>query len=145
MGRFGYFFLSAWFVLSDVDCAKANCYLYNSDKSDQLTGTIARKTFPGAPNFESVGDGDEAETGLYLVLAKPICVHPKMPEQDNFEQDEENVRLIQLIAQDDEDFRRLHRFTGLKVIIRGSFDHAFNGHHHTPVLLDNPKVLSHWK
>jgi hypothetical protein len=38
----------------------------------RLTGTIVRETFPGAPNYASVEQGDKPEVYWFLNLSRPI-------------------------------------------------------------------------
>jgi len=98
----------------------------------QLTGTIIRETFPGSPNYESVGD--KPEVVWLLVLAQPICI-----EQDKKDPDlnpaQKDVLKIQLVLRDATAYQTQKGLVGKKVVARGTLFSAHTGHHHTPVLL----------
>jgi hypothetical protein len=49
-----------------------------------LTGKLHRATFPGRPDYESIADGDEPETGFYLTLAAPEAWQRGATERKNF-------------------------------------------------------------
>ncbi len=97
-----------------------------------LRGHVERKTFPGAPSFESIESGDQPETGFYLVPDKPLCVKAGKGDYDGPVSD---VRLVQLVL-DKAGYQRLRPLLGKQVELRGSLFGAVSAHHHTPVLLD---------
>jgi hypothetical protein len=98
-----------------------------------IHGKLERRTYPGPPNYEDIGQGDEAETHWYVRLAEPICVDGKPGDEFNG-QDVAGVRLIQLVLLHDE-YKTHARLVGKKVKATGSLFTWHTGHHRTPVLL----------
>lgn len=96
-----------------------------------LSGTLVKRTYPGAPNYESIKDGDQPETGYYLKLRSPACVKAK--EQDDGV-DHENIKEVQLVL-DAEQYAILRPQIGKPISLAGRIFEGFNGHHNTPVLL----------
>lgn len=111
--------------------AHAACLPYEP-ASVTLSGTLERKTFPGSPNYESVANGDEPETGFYLALSTPICAVGTADSENP--ETHRNVKLVQLIL-DQQGYSNLHALLGKKIHVRGSLFSWVNGHHHTPLLL----------
>lgn len=74
--------------------AEENCLQYAPAKVT-LSGKLERLTFPGRPNYESVAEGDEPETGFYLELPHAICTTGDKATWDAYPQ--KDVRLIQLV------------------------------------------------
>ncbi|MDW2981171.1 MAG: DUF4431 domain-containing protein [Rhodanobacter sp.] len=103
-----------------------------------ITGTLVRLTFPGRPNFESVGAGDEPETGFYLQLKSPICTIGELGS--SVSEPRQNVTLVQLILQQRQ-YEQLSPELGQSVTLEGKLLSAFTGHHHAPLLLDNPSLV----
>ncbi|WP_371865279.1 DUF4431 domain-containing protein [Duganella aquatilis] len=100
-------------------------------KTVAVIGKLHRETFPGRPNFESVANGDEAETGFYLSLESPICtVGGSGADQVSFE----SVRKIQLVL-NEKQYAFLRPKLGTKVILQGQLFSAHTGHHHADVLM----------
>lgn len=97
-----------------------------------LRGELVRKTFPGPPNFESVADGDEAETGFYLRLAQPVCTLEGKEDFDNAKKD--GVRLVQLVL-DQKGYDHWRPKLGKTVTVKGTLFSGFTGHHHADLLL----------
>lgn len=108
----------------------ADCLKYEPDVVT-LTGSLHRATFPGKPNFESVADGDEPETGFYLTLGQPICTRGDSgPER----QAHAAVKEIQLVLTEAQ-YASLGPKVGSQVQLRGQLFSSFTGHHHADVLL----------
>ena len=96
-----------------------------------VTGTLHRETFPGRPNYESVANGDEAETGFYLSLDSPICtVGGNGADRVPFD----SVREIQLVL-NEKQYAALRPRLGKKIDARGKLFSAHTGHHHAQVLM----------
>ena len=108
----------------------ADCLKYEPEIV-ALSGTLHRATFPGRPNFESIADGDEAETGFYLTLAQPICTRDDGSPEHEAHKD---VREIQLVLTP-EQYATLRPQLGQQVQLRGQMFSSFTGHHHADVLL----------
>lgn len=97
-----------------------------------LRGELIRKTYPGPPNFESVADGDAAETGFYLRLNKPVCTLESKADSDNVAQ--KNIRLVQLVR-DKEGYAHWRPKLGKTVTVKGTLFSPFTGHHHAALLM----------
>ena len=96
-----------------------------------LTGSLHRATFPGKPNFESVVNGDEPETGFYLTLNQPICTQGDSgPDR----QPHDAVKEVQLVLTKTQ-YATLRSKIGDQVQLRGQLFSSFTGHHHADVLL----------
>lgn len=112
------------------------CFSYEP-ATVSLKGTLSKKTFPGAPNYESIRKGDKAETYWILHLAKPICT---TASADN--DAESGVTDIQLILTR-EQYKIYRKSIGRTrhVTVTGKLSHAITGHHHMPVLLEVTGIL----
>lgn len=120
-------------LLCGASCAAANaagCLKYEPDMAT-LVGKLHRATFPGRPNFESIEDGDEPETGFYLSLNPPICTRGK---SGGDEQPHDGVQEVQLVLTK-EQYAKLRPQLGRQVKLQGRLFAAFTGHHHADVLL----------
>lgn len=115
-------------VCSAADAA--DCLKYEPD-TVALSGTLHRATFPGRPNFDSVADGDEAETGFYLTLRQGICTQGDGGAEHEPHQDVREVQLVLTPAQ----YATLRPQLGRQVQLRGQMFSSFTGHHHADVLL----------
>lgn len=103
------------------------------DYRDTVTvnGSLVRETYPGPPNYESVAKGDEAETGFYLRLARPVCARNGT---DETEISLDSVAHIQLVL-DSAQYAGLSSSLGQEVSLRGTIFSSHTGHHHAPLLL----------
>lgn len=102
-----------------------------------LAGVIARETFPGRPNYESVEAGDEPETVWVLALEKPVCVDGANGDDTNVS--ERGVRRLQLVLSRDQ-YAAYGSLLGMKVRVCGTLFHAITGHHHTSVLITVSRI-----
>lgn len=110
--------------------AVAGCLGYDGRLT--LTGKLIRQTFPGPPNFESIKDGDEPETGWYLILKRPLCMAAgKSPLTEAPQAAVRRVQLILTAEQYQTERGRLDQ----RVTVTGEPWSAHTGHHHAPVLL----------
>lgn len=107
----------------------AACLAYEP-QSVALKGKLHRQTFPGAPNFESVAQGDQAETGFYLTLPAPVCTISGGDDQEAFAA----VREVQLVL-DKQQYAELRPQLGKTVSLHGKLFARFSGHHHADILL----------
>lgn len=117
-------------LIADAAGAAQQCLTYEPTVVT-LSGTLVRKTFPGPPNFESVENGDRAETGYYLQLAPSICTQAATDDDAG---DHDGVKEIQLVLSGPQ-YDALRPKLGARVTLTGSLFEAHSGHHHTPVLL----------
>ncbi|MET3117109.1 hypothetical protein AAKU64_001322 [Undibacterium sp. GrIS 1.8] len=123
-------FLFITVLLNTPAFAATDCLSYEPVKV-KLAGKLHRATFPGAPNFESIKDGDTAETGFYLTLTHAICtVTTPGSEQTAFA----SVKEIQLVLNQSQ-YKKLRPKLGTQIQLSGSLFSAISGHHHTDVLL----------
>jgi hypothetical protein len=134
-------FILFLFFISPISLAK-NQIVYFEPKISELSGTIAILILPGAPNYLSIKNGDEAEIGAYLVLDKPVDVKLGHKVQMGNDEPENNIAVIQLVLKSDEDWKKMEN--GDHVHISGTLFHAVWAHHHTRVLLNakNFKIIS---
>lgn len=116
--------------LTDTAYAAPQCLHYEPSVV-ALSGTLVRKTFPGPPNFESVENGDRAETGYYLQLNPGICTRAAGNDDAG---DHDGIKEIQLVLSGAQ-YDALRPKLGARVTLTGSLFEAHSGHHHTPVLL----------
>jgi len=98
-----------------------------------LRGDLLRKTFPGPPGFESVAAGDQAQTGFYLRLLKPVCMRDGAKESDNGPKTD--VELIQLLL-DKASYARLGKKVGTTITVKGTLSAPWNGNHHGDLLME---------
>lgn len=92
--------------------AAAYCLEYGPNR---LTGTLARQTYPGRPDYESVTRGDEPVVIWVLVLDQRICtVDPthKLPKVDY-------QREVQLVMEDAQ-YKQYGKLLGQKVTVTGA-------------------------
>jgi hypothetical protein len=98
-----------------------------------LSGTLVHKTFPGAPNYESVKKGDKPETSWFLNLPESVCVNEDKTEPE-LNPKQSGIHEIQLVLQP-EQYQQHKGMVGRKVLATGTLFGGHTGHHHTPVLL----------
>jgi len=132
-----------FFCLLSSLCYANNQTVYFEPKETTLTGVVTTLTFPGAPNYESIKNGDKAENGPYLILKTPVDIDIA-PNTEKMLNDAatKNVQVIQLVVSNDKDWKEIKK--GNVVEITGSLSSPVTGHHHARALLDvkNVKVMS---
>jgi hypothetical protein len=101
----------------------------------KLTGVLISRTYPGPPEYASIRKGDEPETYWLLALPRPACVDPSDPT-DPIKNAKRGIRRIQLVFNDDKDYRTYRRLLGRPVTATGTLYGSFTIHHKTPVLLN---------
>ncbi len=119
-------------MLSSMCSVQAAACLHYEPVPVSLRGELIRKTYPGPPNFESVADGDEAETGFYLRLAAPVCTLEGNDDFDNVAQ--KDIRMVQLVL-DKKGYAHWRPKLGKTVTVKGTLFSAFTGHHHADLLM----------
>jgi hypothetical protein len=128
-----FLFVIALLLLAQVSTVLAgpvNCLKYEPE-TVAVIGKLHRKTFPGRPNYESVVNGDEAETGFYMSLESPICtVGDSGADRVAFE----SVREIQLVLSEKQ-YATFRPKLGEKIRLQGQLFSAHTGHHHADVLI----------
>lgn len=107
----------------------------------ELEGQLIARTTPGIPNFQSIEDGDAAETHWYLILDPPVCVDERSDSPSDFDVSLEDVSEIQLVLTE-EDYLVHRGKLGKQVQASGELYGASNGHHRTPVLLSKTSIMA---
>jgi len=108
-----------------------HCLRYDPD-TVEISGALHRLTFPGPPNYESVAEGDLAETGFYLLLARPICTTGDSASDILYPV--AGADTVQLVL-DSIGYARLRPYVGRVVTVQGTLFARHTGHHHAPLLL----------
>jgi len=98
-----------------------------------LSGSLARKTFPGPPNYENIRKGDRPEMSWFLELPTATCVNEDAAEPD-LNPAQKAIKEIQLVLQP-EQYTQHSALVGKKVVATGTLFGKRTAHHHTPVLL----------
>jgi len=107
----------------------ASCLHYGGSPVT-LNGKVKLQTFFGPPNYGENPDTDSRETQAILLLEKPICVEANPKDYEEAEQNQREVTLVPLGKENLKDYE------GKQIMVQGTLYHAFNGHHHTPVLIE---------
>ena len=97
-----------------------------------LTGTITQHTDFGPPNFGEDPAHDEKQRYWRPDLDNPICVNGKnedSPDMDG-ESDVRNLQIVYLKG-----YPQGGDWAGHRASVTGTLFHAYNGHHHTTVLI----------
>lgn len=97
-----------------------------------LSGTLLRITYAGAPNYESIANGDEPETYWVLQPDSPIKCAKGAPDFADHSK-------MQLIFYGNE-YRDYKSLLAHRVIVNGHLMYAVTGHHHTPLMIDVSKI-----
>ncbi len=88
-----------------------------------VTGVLSKQTFPGPPNYESIENGDKAETHWLVSTDEEYCVNDS----------EKLISKFQLVFKLGVKFtpieHAVHRVNGVTFM-------GLSGHHHTPILLE---------
>jgi hypothetical protein len=113
-------------ALADVE---SGCLRYELE-TVSITGTLERRTYPGAPGYGEDPD-DELETGFYLVPAESLCT---VPGADPANEPRRDIRLVQLVL-DSAGYATGRPLLGTRVRATGTLMGAQTGHHHAPLLL----------
>lgn len=101
---------------------------HNKGDDISLDGTLISMTYAGAPNYESIEDGDTAETYFVLRPDNPIQFPTDAPQFGS-------TKLMQLSVKTD-DYKKYRDLVGEKVTVGGTLLYAETGHHHTPLMID---------
>ena len=116
-------FLALAGTVSAQEAVVPSCELIENE-SVTLRGQIVNITFAGPPNYESIKNGDAAETVPVLILQQSVC---KMYEFHVW-----HLQMFHLIGDSDE----IAAHVGQNVVVTGTHFWAETGHHHTAVMLD---------
>lgn len=111
-----------------------NCHIFMPEKST-VQGALSQETFPGAPNYKSIEDGDKPEIHYFLSLEPSICIDPK--EGSKAHKPVSSVSKIQLTFRGETEamHRKLEPHAGAEVKCAGYFFSSHRPHHHTQILM----------
>lgn len=121
-------------ILFSSICYGRNQIVFYEPSCTTLSGVITELTFPGAPNYESIKNGDIAENGLYLVLRKPIDIFLSRDGDILCDRSIKNVQIIQLLVLPNKNLKDIKK--GNRVEITGNLFSPHTGHHHARALLE---------
>ena len=120
---------------ASVPSLAAQCLEY--DHEVRLVGTLARKTFPEQPNYESIKKGDAAATYFFISPLTVLCVSKGHDESSRSVTRLAHVQLM--VSGITQSYEALRPLLGKKVMCRGNLWPQISGHHHSPVLLAEAK------
>ena len=134
MTRFAHYLLLILTIFSSTSAfalVDISCFKYEP-ATVTLVGVLESKVYPGLPNFLSIESGDAPETGYFIELKPPICTITK---EESWMLGHQRISEVQL-AVSKLQYDQLATSIGGVISVKGSLFEAFNGHHHTPVLMD---------
>jgi hypothetical protein len=99
-----------------------------------LKGKLGRETFPGAPNYTSIANGDEPETVWILTLPAPQCFSVISMEDGSLLNSLPMTR-FQLVVSE-EQYKLKRNLLDRTVVVKGVIFQGISGHHHTAALID---------
>lgn len=109
-----------------------DCAIVDPDSAGSFQGMLARLTFPGPPNYESIAGGDRAETVPVLVLPQEACWR--------FENQVYQTVVMQLIPSN-RPFPNTHQWMDHEILAFGHVQRAETGHHHTGIVLATDSIV----
>lgn len=112
--------------------AQAECAM--EDGEINVVGTVARATFAGPPNYESIADGDKPETYWILTTSQSIVICPAGAEKSGGTATRAGQQRLQLIL-DDKQYELYGPLLNQRVSVKGKVWSAQTGHHHTGALV----------
>jgi len=124
--------------------AKELPIFYFEPQESIIVGTLEIQTFPGAPGYESIANGDAIESCWYLRLAKPVNVLVRQDRKnkiDNNSTSTFNVKIIQLVIMDEPLLFKKLLIKNKKVTATGTLFSSFTGHHHARVLMEVHNIV----
>jgi hypothetical protein len=114
--------------------AQSHCYSYGAD-SVELIGVLARRVYPGPPNYESIKAGDYPDTVWVLRLNQSICTNASGVSKAR-----QRVREVQLFVPE-ADQLRMRTMQDKPTMFRGKLRPAELGWHHLPIVFWAQLVL----
>lgn len=116
-------------LASSLPAVAGSCLHYGGSPIT-LSGKVKLQTFFGPPGYGENPDSDSRETQAILLLEKPICVEANPKDYEEAEQNQRELTLVPLGKENLKDYEEN------QIMVQGALYHAFNGHHHTPVLIE---------
>ena len=108
-----------------------------------VAGVLVVETFPGPPNYESIANGDQAETYYMLRLDRAVCVSPDSTDELS-SNEPVTLETVQLVFTRESDFARYRGWLRRHVRVSGEWMPAHTAHHRTSMLIVDPAIrLSH--
>lgn len=98
----------------------------SSNAPIEVTGVVTQQTFPGAPNYGNIAQGDQAESFWFITTDREICFAP----DSKFVSSEIKLSTLQLLNTAPFNLAKDHRY-----VITGKTFPAISGHHHSPVMI----------
>src|SRR4051794_26009327 len=92
---------------------RSPCFRYEPD-TVQVSGTLTRHVYNGAPGYGEDPKHDEKEVGFYLDLPASICM---APGADDVDVAKTGIRRIQLVL-DQHGYARLRPLLGKRITLR---------------------------
>lgn len=129
---------SILFMLASACAFATNQVVYFQPNQATLSGLVMTLKFPGPPNYESINEGDKEEVGSFLLLDHPINIKRVANSKDNVDEPQINVKLVQLVVLNKEDWKELKE--GNHVRVKGTLSSPLTGHHHARALLQVEKI-----
>lgn len=127
--------LADWYTSSSQEYKKlssTNNVCLNAGDAVSLDGLLIRMTYAGAPNYESIENGDEPETYFVLKPDNPIdCANDSPQFGSN--------KLMQLSVEAD-DYKKYQDLVGGRTTVIGTLLYSETGHHHTPLMIDTQLI-----
>ncbi|WP_241586538.1 DUF4431 domain-containing protein [Rosenbergiella epipactidis] len=93
-----------------------------------MVGQLIRMTYPGAPNYESVENGDEPETFFTLKPDAPISCASDAPQFGS--------KNIMQLGLNSGEYTRYNTLVGSRVTVSGILIYSDTPHQHTPLMID---------
>jgi hypothetical protein len=120
------------FAAGPIPAAATDCFKY-LPAIVTVSGVISTETNFGPPGFGEDPSHDSKEKQLFVVLDSPLCVNgDKDPKSPNAES-EIDVAKMEMVYFPENPFQKM--WLGKHVSVTGKLFHAFDAHHHTPVLI----------
>jgi uncharacterized membrane protein len=104
------------------------------DAEINVVGTVARVTFAGPPNYESIADGDKPETYWILTTSQSIVICPAGAEKSGGTATNAGQQRLQLVL-DNGQYKLYGSLLNQRVSVKGKVWSAQTGHHHTGLLV----------
>lgn len=113
--------------------SQADCLSYEGRIA--VRGVLARATFAGPPNYDSVAAGDRREVHWLVEQQPAVCVSKGPNLEDEAFAAVKRIQLIFSMSDAARIYRTHAKLVGQKVCVSGRLMAGHTGHHYTPVLL----------
>lgn len=121
-------FLLAVLIIMTVTSSGAQACMSTQSKEEIAEGRLLLRTFK---------DGMGRPEKAYIVtMPKPACLN----DPDEPENNVKSTRTIHIFSSNPEIERRIRRFVGKSVHVRGAVFAAHTVHHHAPIVMDITEI-----